>query len=157
YLYTSLSFATSGLTEGTDGNFYGVAQNAVFRFTPDGVWTPIFPFWGGPSDDQGLVQAGDGNFYGVTFYGGAHDKGTVFKLSIPLEPAFQSVRLEEGSLNLTWSAVAGQTYQLQTNPVLSSTGWGDFGSAAVATNGIMEAFDSTGANPANFYRIVLLP
>src|SRR5579862_10019393 len=29
----------------------------------------------------GLVQGSDGNFYGTTYYGGANDQGTVFKIT----------------------------------------------------------------------------
>src|SRR5579859_2925586 len=35
----------------------------------------------GSNPDGGLVQGSDGNFYGTTFDGGAHNTGTVFRIS----------------------------------------------------------------------------
>src|SRR5215468_1748966 len=35
----------------------------------------------GANPDARLVQAADGNFYGTTESGGAHDRGTVFKIT----------------------------------------------------------------------------
>jgi uncharacterized repeat protein (TIGR03803 family) len=52
------------LTLATDGNFYGVAGNGVFRMTADGTMTTI-----GFSPDvwptTGLVQGSDGDLYGL--------------------------------------------------------------------------------------------
>jgi uncharacterized repeat protein (TIGR03803 family) len=84
-----------GLTEGSDGNFYGVAgaggannQGTVFKITPGGTLTTLYNFAGpdgyGP---VGLMQGADGNFYGTTVQGGNfsvcdfYGCGTVFKLT----------------------------------------------------------------------------
>ncbi|HLV79314.1 MAG TPA: choice-of-anchor tandem repeat GloVer-containing protein, partial [Chthonomonadaceae bacterium] len=78
-----------GLTQASDGNFYGIALAGgagVFKLTSGGTESLLhtFPtnsgiYPGGPND--GFVQASDGNFYGVTFYGGVDNKGTVFKMT----------------------------------------------------------------------------
>ncbi len=74
------------LSPGTDGNFYGVSYGAqndeVYRITPDGTLTNIFPFSniyaaGYPND--GLVQDQAGNLYGTTFTEGSSG-GIVFKI-----------------------------------------------------------------------------
>jgi uncharacterized repeat protein (TIGR03803 family) len=39
------------------------------------------PSSAGPVTPSRLLQATDGNFYGTTYYGGASDQGTVFKLT----------------------------------------------------------------------------
>jgi uncharacterized repeat protein (TIGR03803 family) len=35
---------------------------------------------------RGVIQATNGDFYGTTYGGGAHDRGTVFSLSVGLGP-----------------------------------------------------------------------
>jgi uncharacterized repeat protein (TIGR03803 family) len=81
----------AGLVQGSDGNFYGTTtsggtffQGTVFRMTPSGAITVLHSFnsfFGeGAVPFAGLVQGSDGNFYGTTAFGGAHFKGTVFKI-----------------------------------------------------------------------------
>jgi uncharacterized repeat protein (TIGR03803 family) len=69
---TSLLFPNA-LTEGSDGNFYGVTfgfsstQPTVFRITPAGNLTTLYTFTGdndGGGSDVSLTLASDGNFYG---------------------------------------------------------------------------------------------
>jgi len=82
----------TGLTLGSDGNFYGVtsAGNALgnnggiaFRITPGGNFTKLFDFNGtsGRNPAGRLLLASDGNFYGTTQFGGASDAGTVFRMT----------------------------------------------------------------------------
>jgi uncharacterized repeat protein (TIGR03803 family) len=81
------------LTQGTDGNFYGVTGHGgansvgnVFEMTPGGLLTNLFSFDSadGYAPSGQLAQGTDGNFYGVTrrntidnifFY------GTIFKIT----------------------------------------------------------------------------
>jgi len=81
----------AALVQGTDGNFYGTTasggahfQGTAFRITPVGSLTVLHSFSGYPTEGAvpiaGLVQGSDGNFYGATALGGAHFKGTVFKI-----------------------------------------------------------------------------
>ena len=90
----SLNDATqpeSGLKQGSDGNFYGMARQGgptgmgnVFRISPSGVFTNLHFFIGPPNDGAypsgELVQGSDSNFYGTTGGGGADD-GNVFRIS----------------------------------------------------------------------------
>ena len=84
------------LIQGTDGNFYGTAENGgvngqgcygscgtVFRITPAGKLTTLHSFHGddGANPYAGLVQATDGNLYGATSSGGANSCGIVFKIT----------------------------------------------------------------------------
>jgi uncharacterized repeat protein (TIGR03803 family) len=80
-----------GLVQGSDGNFYGTTssggaffQGTVFRMTPSGTVTVLHSFnsflGGGAVPIAGLVEGSDGNFYGTTVLGGAHFKGSVFKI-----------------------------------------------------------------------------
>jgi uncharacterized repeat protein (TIGR03803 family) len=75
------------------GNLYGVTSlggtsgyGTVFKVTRDGKEKVLYSFVGQPSDGQyptygGLVADTTGNFYGVTEQGGAHNYGTVFKVT----------------------------------------------------------------------------
>src|SRR4029077_14026169 len=81
---------SSGLTLGTDGNFYGTTlgggvnfDGAVFKVTPGGTLTVLHSFncTDGCEPVAGVVQGTGGEFYGTTFAGGANGDGTVFKIS----------------------------------------------------------------------------
>jgi len=98
-----------GLTQGSDGNFYGVTYyggtstnceggcGTVFRITPAGMFTTLYNFdSGNPLDlvnnpgafttgdnafPQWLIQGSDGFFYGTASLGGTNGLGTVFRLN----------------------------------------------------------------------------
>jgi uncharacterized repeat protein (TIGR03803 family) len=79
--------------QATNGNFYGTttyggANNlgTVFKVTPGGVITTVYSFCFQINCKDGeypspLAQAANGNFYGTTIFGGAHGRGTVFKIT----------------------------------------------------------------------------
>ncbi len=90
----------STLIQGIDGNLYGTTYNGgvnnnctdggcgtVFKVTTGGMLTTLYSFCpqkgctDGANPYAGLVQASDGNFYGTTEGGGAHQSGTVFKIT----------------------------------------------------------------------------
>ena len=89
----------SGLTLGSDGNFYGVTSaggtskdGTVFKMTPSGTLTTLYTFSGtdGANPIGPLVQYSDGSLYGMTYSGGtgvsracsaAGSCGTIFKIT----------------------------------------------------------------------------
>jgi uncharacterized repeat protein (TIGR03803 family) len=88
----------SGVTLGTDGNFYGASPGcgtlgygAVFVITPSGNLAPLYNFSDGTDGAQPFgtpVEGTDGNFYGTTSCGGAQacagsspGCGTVYKIT----------------------------------------------------------------------------
>ena len=81
----------TGLTPGTDGNFYGAAQaggadfyGTLYSLAPTGAVTPRYEFANGLDGsypDCNLVQGRDGNFYGTTAEGGRNGYGTVFGIT----------------------------------------------------------------------------
>jgi len=90
------SLPDSGLTLGTDGNFYGADLNGgfsygtIFKITPTGVLTTLHSFnsFDGGKPYAPPVEGSDGNYYGVTDYSTAYSvtsSGT-FKLLNPLIP-----------------------------------------------------------------------
>lgn len=91
---------TGALIQATDGNFYGTTQyggannqGTIFRVTPSGTVTTLYSFCpqshcpDGANPYAGLVLGTDGVFYGTTFNGGGSNDGTVFSLSVGLEPS----------------------------------------------------------------------
>jgi uncharacterized repeat protein (TIGR03803 family) len=91
----------SGLTLGTDGNFYGTtiaggvlseganASGTVFKIDPQGNLTTLYTFTGGSDGGEpnaAPVEGTDGNFYGTTICGGvqacaAGVGGTVYQMT----------------------------------------------------------------------------
>jgi uncharacterized repeat protein (TIGR03803 family) len=99
YNFTSLSgnggfHPYAGLVQGTDGNFYGTANEGgsnndgtIFKITSTGSLTALTSFTGsnGAFPFAGLVQSTDGNFYGTTNTSlsapSLNNPGTVFKMT----------------------------------------------------------------------------
>lgn len=67
-------------------------------------------------------------------------------------PVLQAFTLDRTTLNLSWSASAGSSYQLQYNTDLGQTNWTNLGSPITA----VAATDSM-TNSQRFYRVMLLP
>ena len=157
----------AGMMEGGDGNFYGTAygvyaggNGSVFQLTPGGAFTNLAFFNGanGSYPAGVLVQGLDNNFYGTTASGGANSLGTIFRLSVPMPAVVKAITLTNGAATFTWSAVAGQTYQLQYSTNLMTTNWSTLGKLFIASDGTLTTTDSTAADsPQRFYRVVLYP
>ena len=89
--------AWGGLTEGTDGNLYGVSAaggssyGTIYMTSTSGDETPI---WGSECQSRGdgcipetaLMQDTNGTFYGTFTHGGAHEKGTLYSMDMGLGP-----------------------------------------------------------------------
>jgi len=157
-----------GLIQSRDGNYCGTTSDGgfpgggtVFRITPGGSLTTLYSFLGGadgaaPYDS--LLQSTGNIYYGTTSAGGVNGSGTVFRLLIlPAAPVFEKVLRTNGVLDLTWSSIAGQSYQVQFSANLARTNWTNLGSPAAATNSTMTASDPIGTNAQRFYRVVVLP
>jgi uncharacterized repeat protein (TIGR03803 family) len=79
-----------GLTQDTNGNFYGTTQvgganqdGTVFELTAEGGLITLYSF-GGPDGvvpNSQLLPTGNGSFYGTTAGGGANGDGTLFEIT----------------------------------------------------------------------------
>ncbi len=74
--------------QASDGNLYGTTHGGpgtsiVYRYTLAGTYSVVTTFAGnaGSSLVGPLVQGSDGNLYGTATQGGAHNSGTVFKVT----------------------------------------------------------------------------
>jgi uncharacterized repeat protein (TIGR03803 family) len=88
------NYLYAGLTQGTDGNLYGIMQvggahgsGTIFKITVSGTLTTLYSFCSQPGCADGqypagaLVQDTNGNLYGTTGDGGVHGDGTVFSIA----------------------------------------------------------------------------
>jgi len=89
--FPSGTYCNSGLTLGSDGNFYGACTSLdennnglLFKVTPAGAFTTLYRFTNANGDgarpQAPPIQAKDGNYYGTTQSGGAYGNGAVYKL-----------------------------------------------------------------------------
>ncbi len=95
---TEGEYSQAGLTQGSDGAFYGTTaplynppagqeQNSgtIFRVTSTGDFSVLHTFAGNGDDLSNstghLLSGSDGAFYGVTPLGGANGDGTVFRIT----------------------------------------------------------------------------
>ena len=171
----------STLVQGSDGNFYGTTSlggtnpanfGIAFRISPGGTYTNLYRFAGYPNDGQnpaaGLVQGSDGNFYGTTFQGGTstngyQGRGTVFKLTIRLNPPanqISGVQLSSTNFVFTIPSVAYETYQLQFSSSMNPTNWVNVPGVSVTNciGALLTLTNLGGAlQPQGFYRFDITP
>jgi hypothetical protein len=72
-------------------------------------------------------------------------------------PKFQLPLKSNGSVNLTWGAMYGETYQLQYTTNLAFGAWTNLGGPVNASNATVTATDITPSDQQRYYRLILLP
>jgi uncharacterized repeat protein (TIGR03803 family) len=162
------SFPYAGLIQASDGSLYGTTayggdygDGTVFQITTNGALTTLawFDGYNGANPDAALIQSADGSLYGTTQYGGPNDNGVIFRVWVPslTQPlVFRAPELtQNGSLTLSWNAVAGRRYQLQYVSDLSSTNWTNLGKPILAPNAVTATSDVIDSGSQRFYRVVL--
>lgn len=162
----------NGLAPGSDGSIYGTtffggeyANGSVFQISPDGSYTNIYSF-----DDSidgiepygGLIQGNDGDFYGTTSYGGTNEFGTVFRLTVPLNPPanqITGVHVSGTNVLVTIQSVFAELYQLQYRTSLTSGAWADFSGAPTTGVGGPLTVTNLGGATMNqqFLRFSIIP
>lgn len=88
-------FPQTGLIQASNGKLYGTTilggaygSGTIFELTTSGALTTLYSACsqsGCPDGNYlyaGLIQAKDGNLYGIMQVGGAHNSGTVFKITL---------------------------------------------------------------------------
>jgi uncharacterized repeat protein (TIGR03803 family) len=165
---------SAGLVQGSDGNFYGTTygggtynNGTLFRINPNGSYSNLYSFAGYPNDGShpfaGLIQGSDGNFYGTTTSGGINNSGTVYRLSIPLNPPanqISAIKMMGNDIAVSIPSVAYETYQLQFTTDLTSGIWSNLDGASI-TNSIGALLTLTNfggaSQPQGFYRFDITP
>jgi hypothetical protein len=83
------------------------------------------------------------------------NNGTLTILA-PVPPVFQTAIQSNKNFICSWSAVAGETYQVQTNADLAAANWTNWGSPVVATN-VTVSLTNAITGGQSFYRVLLVP
>ena len=96
------------------------------------------------------------SFDGTTSRGGTNDSGTICWLILTAPPASQAVSQTRNTLTLTWSAVAGQKYQLQSTGDWGQKNRSNLCCVLTATGASLSATNAIGPHQRRFYRAVLL-
>jgi uncharacterized repeat protein (TIGR03803 family) len=89
---TDGAYPYGGLIQASDGNLYGANQGGgnstgagtLFKISPGSnyAYTVVYTFSGTDAAvPNALIELPDGNLYGSSEYGGAHNRGTIFKFS----------------------------------------------------------------------------
>jgi len=73
-----------------------------------------------------------------------------------VSPSFRGIEREGQTVVLTWTAVAGNLYQVQYKMVLTQADWNDLGTPIPATSNTASTSDPV-TSTQRFYRVVLLP
>ena len=93
------------------------SQGTVFRISPSGNFTNLYSFFptatrgAYPTRGAGARASAIGSFYGTTEYGGTGGSGTVFKLSVPLNPPpnqVSAIQLSGTNVVITIPMIAGR-------------------------------------------------
>ena len=119
---------------------------------------------------SGLVQGSDGSFYGTSTAGGTHDLGTVFILTVPLNPppnqvsgiqiVHNGIHAWGNGIAISIPSVAGEIYQLQYRYSLAFGEWRDVvGVQATTSIGALLTLTNFGgaSQPQGFYRFDITP
>ena len=92
-----------------------------------------------------------------TGLGSMHGTNLINALSAPVPtPAFANPSRSGRQVTLTWTTLAGQTYQLQYSTNLLKTNWINLGAATNAAGAAISATDTV-TNRQRFYRVLLEP
>ena len=120
----------AGLIQGADGDFYGATaqggaigeqggDGTIFSTSAGALSTLHVFVTDGDQPAASLVQSTNGTFYGTTSVGGAHDRGTIFSLSVGL-PRFVETVPASGQLG-TGVAILGTSLAGATGVTFNGT------------------------------------
>lgn len=79
-----------------------------------------------------------------------------FSVTVVPRPTISSIHISGGQVSLGWSAIPGDSYQLQSNTNLTGV-WTNVPGVTSATNSIATKIDFSGLVISRFYRVVVLP
>lgn len=81
----------------------------------------------------------------------------MFTATVVARPMIYSITESNAVLTLTWSAIDGQAYRLQTNSSLVTPVWGDAGADVIAVGGAASTTATMGGDVEFFFRVRVIP
>jgi len=120
----------------------------------------VSDLWLGGAPDYGTAQMFSGLLDEVAVFNTVLSSNQVRQLyfsAFSIPPIFNSVTRVGNAINLSWSAITGQTYQVQYRTNLSQSNWSNVGSTVVATNTTATLSDLPGSDRQRFYRVFIVP
>jgi len=133
----TFSFATNAPAGATINPVSG-----IFAWTPGAVFLNTTNQIGITVTDNGQPPLSDTKFFTVT---------------VVADPVIQSVVVSNSSVELTWSAIAGQSYRLQSKTNLTDITWNDLSPDITASGPTASGADTSGTGVQQFYRVRVLP
>jgi uncharacterized repeat protein (TIGR03803 family) len=153
------------LVQGTNGNFYGLTfiggadnDGIVFKLTSAGVLTVLHNFCSsanctdGANPKGGLIQATDGKLYSTTYNGGAHNSGTIFKITTDgtLTVLYNFCSVPKGSYCADGSSPAAGVFQSTNGDFYGTTygggtGYGSVYELSTGLDAFVQAIPGSGA------------
>ena len=107
-----------------------------------------------PSTNLFITVATDYNPFAVNAqHLSATNSFTVTILPPGMPPIIEAIAVSDGVAAITWSAIIGGTYRLQSKDDLSDTNWTDIVPDILATTNSASATNACGTSQTRFYRI----
>jgi hypothetical protein len=80
-----------------------------------------------------------------------------FTVNVLARPVLETIAISGNTAMVTWSAIAGTTYRVQSKTNLADAGWVDLVPDVTATGATASTTDSAGTNDARLYRVFVVP
>ncbi len=129
-----------------------------------GATTPVagnaLDLWLGGALDYGPARLYSGTVDEAAIFNAALSAAQIQQIyndTLTTAPVFQAITQNHGTLSLSWSALSGRNYQLQSRTALNQGGWTNLGTLVNATNSTATTSEAVGPDPQRFYRVLLLP
>jgi hypothetical protein len=117
-----------------------------FQGNADGVGSAARFAW-----PTALTVGGDGAVFVADYWNNAIRQGT------PIRPILSLPQFAGGTVQLNWTTIANQRYQLQASADLSSANWSNVGGVVAATNNLVSVEEVLNDSGQRFYRVLLVP
>jgi hypothetical protein len=107
-----------------------------------------------PSTNLFTTMVTDNNPFAVNAqHLSATNSFTVTILPPGMPPIIEAIAVSDGVATITWSAIVGSTYRLQSKDDLGNTNWTDIVPDILATSNSASTTNACGDSQARFYRI----
>jgi hypothetical protein len=122
-----------------------IDSNGIITWTPGFQQAVVTRTFVTVVTDDGISPLNDTNSFAVTVN------------PPPPAPVIQDLTITNGTVTISWTAVAGHSYRLEYKDDFGDADWNPSGSNVLATQATAVATDIVGDASQRFYRVVLLP